>query len=127
MPNWKRMWSYIWKIWKMVSYVKENKMWRKCLDNCLAPCVLTSTDLDWQRHCSIRTNVSSKVNDLLLGRLTHASAIFRATEDTTQIVEGAEASTLVCQHLLGQGFPQAFCVYDIDACELISRLHPLRS
>ena len=79
----------------------------ECLDNCSAPCVLTSTDLDWQRHCDIRTNECSEVDDLLLGRLLHAGAIFRATEHTTQIVEGAEASTLVCQHLLGQGFPQA--------------------
>ena len=68
-----------------------------------------------------------KGGDLLLGRLSHAGAILRATEDTTQIVEGAEASTLVCQHLLGQGFPQALCVYAIDARELIPRLHPLRS
>ena len=73
----------------------------------MAPCVLTSTDLDWQRHFNIRTNVCSKVSELLLGTLSHAGAIFRATEDTTQIVEGAEARTLVCQHLLGQGFPQA--------------------
>ena len=85
------------------------------------------TDMDWQRHCNVSTNVCIKVDDLLLGRLLHADAIFRATEDTTQIVEGAEASTLVCQHLFGQSFPQALCVYAIDACELILRLHPLRS
>ena len=64
---------------------------------------------------------------MLRGRFLHAGAIFRATEDTTQIVEGAEASTLVCQHLLRQGFPQALCVHAIDSCELIPRLHPLRS
>ena len=122
------MWNYIWEISKRVSYVKENYMWRYCLDNYLAPCVLTSTDLDWQRYRNIRINVCSKVGDLLLGRLPHhAGVIFRATEDTTQIVEGAEASTLVCQHLLGQGFPQALCVYATDAGELIPCLHPLLS
>ena len=67
------------------------------------------------------------MSNLLLGRLRHAGAIFRATEDTTQIVQCAEASAVSCQHLLGHGFPQALCVYAVDACELILHLHPLRS
>ena len=112
MQNKKRLWSYIQKI-SEEAVIRERKPLPGTTFGQLFDSLCFGLPQTWIGN--------AKVGDLLLGKFLHAGAIFRATEDTAQVVEGAEASTLVCQHLIGQGFPQAL------VSEQILRLHPLRS